>query len=309
MTTIDAHLAAERDSIIQFLKGRASVTGRFWLVNLLRFNPGGQAEYEKYVSGLETVMADVGARPVFCSYNCRTVIDGAGNLMPVDGVFIGEYPSPSALIEMNKSDGYKAAHHHRTAALAETAMYAISPGWVTTQRPLFSGRRADPSVKAPESKKAGKQLEAIDGNPEDFMQFVGDERFQGDSPIWMLNFLQFEPPPADDLYFEYAARAQSKIGRLEGTGGRSGGLTLSADKVHTLKGFPFHHIAVMCYPSRDAFVEYAVGRGSGLSGAKDEVMAEGFKLRQAGLAVQGLICMSPQTVYDPTDRVHLQARL
>ena len=125
----------------------------------------------------------------------------------------------------------------------------------------------------------------------------------------MLNFLQYEPPPGDQLYREYGARAQSKIGKMKGTEGssRSGGLSLAAQKVHTLKGCPFDQIAIMCYPSLDAFVDYAVGRGNGET--KDELVAEGFKLRQAGLAVQGLVCMVPDTIYDAKDRQNLKARL
>lgn len=308
MSTIDVHLAAEREQMIPFLKGNAKVTGRFWLVNLLRFNPGGRDEYMKYVEGLRPAMTAVGARPVLQCFTCRTVVNGAGEVMEVDGVFVGEYPSPGALIEMNKSEGYKTAHHHRSAALAETAMYAIPCGWLAGESPVLQ-RQPDPSTRAPEVNKSGKRLEAINGEPKRFMEFVSDERFGGDGPIWMLNFLRFEPPPGQTLYDEYAVRAQSEIGRTQG---KSGGL-LWAEAVHTLKGPRFDNVGIMCYPSRDAFLQYVTAslpHSAGKS-AGDELMAEGFRLRSAGLAVQGLVCMapSPDAVWDAADRSALRSKL
>ena len=115
--TIEQRLAADRDSMIRLLKGQTFVTGPFWLVNLLRFQPGGAQEYKKYAAAIEPAMRAVGARPIFASYTCRTVVTSGGALLPVDGVFIGEYPSPSSLIEMNKRADYEAAHRFRAAAL------------------------------------------------------------------------------------------------------------------------------------------------------------------------------------------------
>jgi uncharacterized protein (DUF1330 family) len=308
MSTIDSYLAAEHEQISPFLDGHAKVTGQFWLVNLLRFSPDGRAEYLKYVEGMKPAMAAVGARPVFQSFTCRTVTDGAGEVMEVDGVFVGEYPSPGALIEMNKSEVYKTAHHHRTAALAETAMYAIPCGWLADGNPVLQ-RQPDPSTRAPEVSKSGKRLEAVNGEPKRFMEFVSDERFGGDGPIWMLNFLQFEPTPGQTLYDEYAVRAQSEIGRMQG---KSGGL-LWAEAVHTLKGPRFDNVGIMCYPSRDAFLQYVTASlpHSARKKAGDGLMAEGFRLRRAGLALQGLVCMvpSPDAVWDADDRSTLSTRL
>ena len=132
---IDEHLAADRGAMIDFLKGKASISGRFWLVNLLRFRAGsGRDEYQRYLAAAEPAMRAVGAKHVFSSYTTRTVIDGAGAFFDVDGVFIGEYPSAAALIEMNKSEVYQAAHKHRAAALRDTCMYAIPPNWHHSQK-------------------------------------------------------------------------------------------------------------------------------------------------------------------------------
>merc|ERR1712137_437344 len=82
--------------------------------------------------------------------------------------------------------------------------------------------------------------------------------------------------------------------------GKGGGMALAKNSVHTLRGPQFDTIAIMRYPSRAAFLSYAMGQGKSDSGKSgNELVAEGFKLRQAGLAVQGLVCMLPENIYDP----------
>ena len=83
--------------------------------------------------------------------------------------------------------------------------------------------------------------------------------------------------------------------------GHGGGAALLATQVHTLKGPAFDHIAIMRYPNREAFIGFAMGTGKadGEGRPKDEIVAEGFRLREAGLAGQGLVCMRPDHVYVP----------
>ena len=193
--------------MIRLLKGQAIVTGPFWLVNLLRFHPGGAEQYQRYATAIEPAMRAVGARPIFASYTCRTVVNGGGALMPVDGVFIGEYPCPSSLIQMNQSSAYQAAHHFRAAALLDTAMYVIPPRWIGETGGAVS-RAPNPAIRASLISKTQQQLEAINGNPADFMEFLADDRFDSaDAPVWMLNFLKFEAD-GSSLYDEYGIRAQ-----------------------------------------------------------------------------------------------------
>lgn len=312
--SIDAHIAADKSSMVSFLKGKASVTGKFWLVNLLRFKPGGEEEYRRYADALKEPMAAVGARPIFASYTCFTVVDGAGTIFPADGVFIGEYPSPAALIEMNKSKAYIDCHKHRAAALSDTAMYAIPPAWGAA-RDSMPQREANASIKAPPSGKTKQQLEAINGEPGRFMAFMNDDRFEpAEKPqVWMLNFLRFEPGEGKALYQEYGIRAQSHISSMKSNEqGQSGGLALMATSVHTLRGPQFDTIGIMRYPSRKDFLSYAMGQG-GAGGSKkkgsvssaSELVAEGFKLREAGLAVQGLVCMLPEHIYDAAAKSRL----
>jgi hypothetical protein len=79
----------------------------------------------------------------------------------------------------------------------------------------------------------------------------------------------------------------------------------------------------MQYPSRDAFIQYASLNAGGSSSVKGkgkdteaeaearQRMADGFVLRTAGLAVQGLVCLSPgadpQCVQDPEGPVIVAA--
>ena len=74
--------------MVAFLKGKTSITGKFWLVNLLKFGDGGAEEYQKYVDALLPLLHHVGGRPVYKSFIATTVVDG-GLLPDWDGVFIG----------------------------------------------------------------------------------------------------------------------------------------------------------------------------------------------------------------------------
>ena len=55
--TIEQRLAADRDSMIRLLKGQTNfVAGPFWLVNLLRFQPGGAQEYKALVEAGRNIL-------------------------------------------------------------------------------------------------------------------------------------------------------------------------------------------------------------------------------------------------------------
>merc|ERR1719253_1532414 len=122
-------------------------------------------------------------------------------------------------------------------------------------------RKPDFSVQVPSVNKTPEQMEAIQGNPEIFMQYLGDERFE-DGPIWMLNLLTYEPNGGQRLYQEYGARAQAHIsGMKDEKSGKSGGMQSFADQVYSLSGPAYDNFAIMEYPSRLAFIGYASGEG------------------------------------------------
>ena len=92
------------------------------MVNLLKFKTGGGAEeYAKYVSGLGPVFDKIGARILF-SGQAATCFVGNGDW---DEVLLVEYPSPSTLLQMVRSEAYQAVVHHREAGLAGQICYAV----------------------------------------------------------------------------------------------------------------------------------------------------------------------------------------
>ena len=56
--------------------------------------------------------------------------------------------------------------------------------------------------------------------------------------------------------------------------------------MHALRGVEIDHLAIMRYPSKGAFLGYATNNQPNGAAQRDEVIAEGFKLREAGLAMQ-----------------------
>lgn len=221
-----------------------------------------------------------------------------------DGVFIGEYPSPSSLTEMNKLPAYATAHVHRENALCRTELYAIPPCWLDPK--LHKQPRSKLPLPANWEKK-DKAKEAVMGEMTKFKNFVMDKRF-GDSPVWMLNFLKYELGDGAALYSQYGAVAESFVGGMteefkEATATKTAaGIQLYTKTVVPLKGSDFDSVAIMRYPSRQGFLSFSMIQTPGAArkaypGEKGEKLEEAFKFRQAGLAVQGLVAMLPGKVY------------
>jgi hypothetical protein len=62
-----------------FIKGESTIeSSPFWMLNFLRFKPGGLEPYKKYVDGIAPLMAKVGGRPILLCSKIRKVIDGNG---------------------------------------------------------------------------------------------------------------------------------------------------------------------------------------------------------------------------------------
>ena len=135
------------------------------------------------------------------------------------------------------------------------------------------------------------------------MQFFADERF-GKGDIFMLNLLKYEPGNGKALYGVYARAATKKIGAMSPSkgGGATSGLKLLVDKVVCLKGTDFDSMAVMQYPSRQAFMAYAAANSTKAAKAANSgggtAMATAFRYREAGLKTQGLVCFTPSEVFD-----------
>lgn len=305
-------LMPEDDRYDRFVKGDSPLgTGRFWMVNLLKFKEGGAHEYRKYADAVIPLMDRAGGRCIFRLYDhVATVIDGGGLVPDWDGVFVGEYPSPAAYAAFATSEAYRKAHNHRAAALEATEMYACQAFWTSSASASWTGPQAEPNWDmdlsmprrlAAEKKHDKAAMMAIGeygkSVPEKIMRYAQDDRFAS-GRIWMLNLLKYESGDKAKYYYEYYARAQSHISGTmqEGSGG---GVQMASQKVFALLGPEYDNIAIMQYPSKEAFFGYA----SGSDRKGNAGMSDGFMLRTAGLAVQGLVCLAPEAdaeaVQDP----------
>jgi len=283
-----------------FVKGETVLgQGRFWMVNMLKFKPGGAAEYRKYEAAVKPLLSKVGAKIVFRLYSHvqTAIFDGAGAVPAWDGVFIMEYPSPAEFHAFaSSSKAYRAAHAHRFAALEATELYACDAAWYTAASGIaVPDTRLDMSIPrelASEKEKDAKAMAAISPNPKKFMSYVQDERFQV-GRLWQLNFLKYEPGDRAKYYLEYAARAQSHISgsMIAGSGG---GWQVPLARVVSLRGPEWDAIGIMQYPSMRDFHGYLTG--SDRSGEKG--MNDGIVLRTAGLAIQGLVSMCPESDFE-----------
>jgi len=302
----NAHLLPEPEAFEAFVAGRTPLgDGPFWMINMLKFKSGGAAHYQEYERAIEPLMRAVGGKPIFRLYdNVRTVINGGGVVSDWDAIYIGAYPSPAKFLEFSTSSAYKLAHKHRVAALDSTEMYAARAGWTRTgartppPQPNWNMDMAEPERLA--GSKTPEQLRAIFPDSEKFMEFIQDDRFSS-GRVWQLNLLKVEPGEQGRFYAEYTARAQSHISSTMSTSEASGGLQMSSGDsgVWSLRGQQWSHVAIMQYPSRDAFVRYSQGSDS----KENKGMKDGFVLRSAGLAIQGLVCLGPESdpasVQDP----------
>ena len=96
--------------------------GPIVMVNLLKFKPdGGAEEYAKYAQKVRPILENIGARFLF-SGSAKACFIGSGDW---DMVALVEYPEKTALIEMSRSEEYRAIHHHRAAGLAGQINYAV----------------------------------------------------------------------------------------------------------------------------------------------------------------------------------------
>ena len=96
------------------------------MVNLLKFKqPGGLERYLQYGQGVAPHLERVGGM-VRYGGAAPTVVIGDGERPWWDAIFIVEYPSPAAFIEMVTDTDYLKVHEHRAAALERGDLIATS---------------------------------------------------------------------------------------------------------------------------------------------------------------------------------------
>jgi len=95
-------------------------------------------------------------------------------------------------------------------------------------------------------------------------------------------------------------------------------MQLVSDKIFSLTGNPdlqYDTVGVMQYRSRQSFLDYVSGsRANNASGKdKNSAMSDGFTLRTAGLATQGLIAMlvesDSDSISDPDGPKLIKSRI
>jgi haloalkane dehalogenase len=93
------------------------------MVNLLKFKPkGGEAEYTKYVAGIQPILAKLGAKILFAGRAQFCLIGQAD----WDMVALVQYPRKRTLLQMSLMPEYRAIHPHREAGLAGQINYAVA---------------------------------------------------------------------------------------------------------------------------------------------------------------------------------------
>jgi haloalkane dehalogenase len=93
------------------------------MVNLLKFKPkGGEAEYAKYVAGIQPILEKLGAKILFAGRAQFCLIGQAD----WDMVALVQYPRKRTLLQMSLMPEYRAIHPHREAGLAGQINYAVA---------------------------------------------------------------------------------------------------------------------------------------------------------------------------------------
>jgi uncharacterized protein (DUF1330 family) len=103
------------------------------MVNLLKFKPGGAAEYAKYAAGIQPILARLGAKVLFAGKAEFCLIGKAD----WDMVALVQYPHKRTLLQMSVSPEYQAIHHHRAAGLQGQINYAVAQ--IPAQAELIGG--------------------------------------------------------------------------------------------------------------------------------------------------------------------------
>lgn len=92
------------------------------MLNLLRFADGGRTSYQRYVAGIDPILARYGAELVYGG-DCSTVL-AAEEGQTWDAVALVRYPSREVFSRMVSDTEYQAITGRRTEALVEAVLQA-----------------------------------------------------------------------------------------------------------------------------------------------------------------------------------------
>jgi len=129
---------------IEAFAAQTDDTSPIMMLNLLRYREqadytdhpdqsacSGREAYQRYAAKAVACIESVGGRVCFAGAAQTMVIGPEGEQW--DDVLLIQYPSRQAFFDMLSSEQYRAIGFHRTAALDDSRLVAITPGTVRFQ--------------------------------------------------------------------------------------------------------------------------------------------------------------------------------
>jgi uncharacterized protein (DUF1330 family) len=98
-------------------------TGPVVMLNLLKFKPGGAADYDRYSQFTLPVLTEIGAKVLFIG-KANELLQGDETW---DYVLLIEYPSRKTFLTMISNPEYLKAHEWRLKACERAVLYATDP--------------------------------------------------------------------------------------------------------------------------------------------------------------------------------------
>jgi uncharacterized protein (DUF1330 family) len=114
------HVEGTKEQMKTFMK--LDIRGPIHMLNMLRFNAdGGRDKYRQYGEHTAPLLAKVGGKVIYQSQTRATVIGGE----EWDAIFIVEYPSRQAFLDMVLSEDYQKGVHLRREALEDSRLICM----------------------------------------------------------------------------------------------------------------------------------------------------------------------------------------
>ena len=195
----------------------AGVKGPVVVVDLVKFKPGGEEEYNAYDKLAEAKLISLGGEVVFRgSAKAPPPLDST----EWDRVTFRKYPTPEAVLQMGGSKEYQAAFPHRFAAVEKSFVYAFSG-----ELPSFG------------SATPGQDPMVVPAAPP-----------SGDA-VYMLNLLRFKDDAGKAMYYQqYGAKATQFIRALGG-----GPVIILKGIAPVIADEEIDRLILVMYPSAEAF--------------------------------------------------------
>lgn len=165
---------------------QSSMQGPVVVIDLVKFNSGGEEGYDKYDAIAEAKLNSLGGEVIF--RGSSTSVPGM-NSTQWDRVTFRKYPSAAAVLEMGASAEYRSGFPHRLASVVKSFVYAFS------SRAPSGGNSGDSTSDAMKIAPPAPTTESV----------------------YMLNLLRFKPEGGIEDYFgRYGAAVAPLMGEHKG---------------------------------------------------------------------------------------------